>query len=597
VPNFVATHDIDPVSGDSLVLRNSREGTASTLQLVTGWQRLLTPGRKDWNGMDLVLVGMVDGHELRYVLSEGAHVMGRADDAGIKLAQASVSRRHAEIVVSSRGVIVRDLGSHNGTKLNGVPVTGDSSVHLGDTVDVANVSFRVESPDGAGMSIFNESQTLMPSAEMTWEEVQKGRKDTRDLQSLLFRVLADAGDLLTIPREPKDMYEPILDLVETALLKPQRIFVLLLEEGREEPVNKASRVTGRGADTSLALSRTMMRQVIEKRKSFLTSDPLNDPGFGGMMSMVSQGIRSAIAVPLFDNDNVIGLLYADDTTAGKKFSKDQLAAFTMLANVIAVAITHSRYHQLEQEKRRQDAELQTAGDILDNILPSKLPRCEGYEVAASLQACFEVGGDLYDAIQMSDGRYAFLIGDVVGKGLGAALLVSHILSWSRFMIEENWEAEAMVRRLNRQIFACTDSVRFTTFFLGYLTPETGHVTYVNAGHNPPYVVRADGSLETCPATGMPVGILDDFPYTTGETNLQPGDLIALYSDGIPETQRGELDEDEYGEERFEKFLVSELGTDLTELCVKIRQELVEFRGDEPVGDDITLLLLRREAAR
>ncbi len=545
--------------------------------------------------MDLILVGMVDNSELRYPLAEGAHVIGRADDAGVKLAQPSISRRHAEIVVNGREVLLRDLGSHNGTKLNGAKVEADISVHIGDVIEVANISFRVEGPDGLGMTIFNESQTLMPSAEMTWEEVKTGRKDTRDLQSLLFRVLADAGDLLTIPREPEEMYEPILDLVETALLQPERIFVLLIEEEHDEPVNKASRVSGTGAETSLSLSRTMMRQVIDKRKSFLTSDPLNDPGFGGMMSMVSQGIRSAIAVPLFDNEEVIGLLYADDSSAGKRFSKDQLAAFTLLANVIAVAITHSRYHTLEEEKRRQDAEIQTAGDILDNILLKTLPACSGYDVTASLEACFEVGGDLYDATPMSDGRYAFLIGDVVGKGLGAALLVSHILSWSRFMIEENWEPQAMISRLNQRIFACTDSVRFTTFFMGYLTPETGHITYVNAGHNPPYVVRADGSVELCPATGMPVGILDEFPYKTGEITLEPGDLIALYSDGIPETQRGERDEDEYGEERFEKFLVAERTTDLTALSDKLQQELVDFRGDEPVGDDITMLLLRRNA--
>jgi serine phosphatase RsbU (regulator of sigma subunit)/pSer/pThr/pTyr-binding forkhead associated (FHA) protein len=546
--------------------------------------------------MDLMLVGMVDNQELRHELKEGIHVIGRADDAGVKVAQPSVSRRHAEIVVNGRDILLRDLGSHNGTKLNGAQVSTDVSVHMGDLIEVANQTFRVEGPDGMGMTIFNESQTLKPSAEMTWNEVKRGRTDTRDLQSLLFQVLAEAGDLLTIPREPEEMYEPILDLVETALLQPERIFVLLLEEGMEEPVNKASRVRGQAADTSLALSRTMMRQVIEKQKSFLTSDPLNDPGFGGMMSMVSQGIRSAIAVPLFDNEDVIGLLYADDSSAGKRFSKDQLAAFTMLANVIAVAITHARYHALEEEKRRQDAEIQTAGDILDNILPAVLPPCEGYEAAASLQACFEVGGDLYDAMTIKDGRYAFLIGDVVGKGLGAALLVSHILSWSRFMIEENWEAKAMVSRLNERIFACTDSVRFTTFFVGYLTPETGHITYVNAGHNPPYVVRADGSIELCPATGMPVGILDDFPYKTGEITLQPGDLIALYSDGIPETQRGERDEDEYGEERFEKFLVAERTTDLAALSDKLQQELVEFRGDAPVGDDITLLMLRRNSS-
>jgi hypothetical protein len=450
---------------------------------------------------------MVENQELRHELVEGTHLIGRADNAAVKLVQPSVSRRHAEITVKESGTTVCDLGSHNGTFLNGAEVGEPMPLRAGDLLKVANISFRVEGPDGVGLSVFNESVTLVPSHELSWDEVRKERRDKRDLQSLLFRVLAEAGDLLTIPREPEEMFEPILDLVETALLDPERVFILLLEKDQEEPVAKASRVMGNRPADSLALSRTMMKQVLQEKKSFLTSDPLNDPGFGGMMSMVSQGIRSAIAVPLFDNEDVIGLLYADDSRAGKRFSRDQLSAFTLLANVIAVAITHARYHVLEEEKISQDEQLRTAGDILDNILPPVLPPCEGYDLIARLEPCFEVGGDLYDAQMMKDGRYAFLIGDVVGKGLGAALLVSHILSWTRFMIDEGWDPEPLITKLNHQIFSCTDTVRFTTFFLGYLEPATGRVTYVNAGHNPPFVIRADGEVDTLAPTGMPVGII------------------------------------------------------------------------------------------
>ncbi len=543
---------------------------------------------------------MVDNTELRHALVEGNHLIGRADDAALKLVQPSVSRRHAEIIVNGTVATVQDLGSHNGTMLNGAKVADPLPIRAGDVIEVANITFRVEGPDGpgtgaaAGMSMFNESVTMIPSHELSWDEVRKDRKDKRDLQSLLFRVLAEAGDLLTIPRDPGEMYEPILDLVETALLNPERIFILLLEEEQEEPVTKASRVQGNHPVGSLALSRTMMKQVLEEKKSFLTSDPLNDPGFGGMMSMVSQGIRSAIAVPLFDNAEVIGLLYADDSRAGKRFSKDQLAAFTLLANVIAVAITHARYHVLEQEKQLQDAQLRTASEILDNILPADLPPCEGYDLFARIIPCFSVGGDLYDAKMMEDGRYAFLIGDVVGKGLGAALLVSHILSWTRFMVDEEWEPQPLITKLNRQIFDCTDTVRFTTFFLGYLEPATGKVTYVNAGHNPPFVVRADGTVETLGPTGMPVGIIAESPYKTGEVTLEPGDLITLYSDGIPETQRE--DDEEYGEDSFEKLLVAERGNDLAEMFDKLQVELKDFRGDTPIGDDVTLLALRRNPA-
>ena len=539
---------------------------------------------------------MVDNQELRHSLEEGIHLIGRADDAALKLVQPSVSRRHAEITVNGSVATVRDLGSHNGTILNGAKVADPTAIRAGDVIEVANITFRVEGPGaaGAGLSMFNESVTMIPSHELSWDEVRKDREDKRDLQSLLFRVLADAGDLLTIPRAPEEMFEPILDLVETALLEPERIFILLLEKGVEEPVTKASRLKGHRPADSLALSRTMMQQVLAEKKSFLTSDPLNDPGFGGMMSMVSQGIRSAIAVPLFDNEEVIGLLYADDSRAGKRFSKDQLAAFTLLANVIAVAITHARYHELQKEKQFQDAQLAAASGILENILPSALPPCEGYDLIARLEPCFSVGGDLYDAAMMDDGRYAFLIGDVVGKGLGAALLVSHILSLTRFMVDQQWDPEALITKLNKQVFHSTDTVRFTTFFLGYLDPATGHVTYVNAGHNPPFLIRADGSVETLMPTGMPVGIIEESPYKTGEMTLAPGDLVTLYSDGIPETQ--DLDDEEYGEDNFEKLLVAERGNDLVGLFDKLQGELKEFRGDAPIGDDVTMVVLRRNPA-
>ncbi len=541
--------------------------------------------------MDFTLVGVVESKEVRFPLAEGTHLVGRSDDAAFKLAHSNVSRNHAEIVVMGAKVTVRDLGSHNGTQINGVKVGDAVPLYLGDQLELANLSFKVEGPIPASPSLSNTDATVVPKVEISWDEVRQERGQKKDLQSLLFRVLADAGDLLTIQRGPEEMFEPILDLVETALLNPERILILLLEDGQDDPVQAASRIQGHQGTGDLALSKTMTQQVLQEKKSFLTSDALNDPGYGGMMSMISQGIRSAIAVPLFDNEDVIGILYADDSRPNRTFIRDQLAAFTLLANIIAVAFTHARYHEMEQEKLRQDAQMATAGEILDHILQPVLPPLEGYDILACLEPCFEVGGDLYDAQQMSDGRYAFLIGDVVGKGLGAALLVSHILSWTRFMIDEGWEPAALVTRLNKQIFCCTDYVRFATFYLGYLTPSTGRITYVNAGHNLPIMVRSDGSIEECVPTGLPVGMMEDSTYKTGEITLEAGDLFALFSDGIPETQR--LDDEEYGEDNFKALLVQERQGNLKELFEILQGELKEFRGEAEIGDDVTLVTLRR----
>lgn len=555
--------------------------------------------------MDWRLAGNVAGTAIQFDLAPGRHLIGRAEEASLKLNEPSVSRKHAIVRVDGDRVTVSDLGSHNGTKLNGVRLESDEYVlQPGDLLEVAHVGLRVEGPGAShrplDMTMLDESGTLAPNAEISWDEFQSSAhgEDPQEMgvtgrqrRSQLFRVLAEAGALLTAADKPEELFDPILDLVDTAMV-PERTLLMLIDPDSGEAEIRASRVKGGAASGNLALSRTMMKQVLEEKKSFLTSDAMNDAG-DGMMSMISQGIRSAVAVPLFDNENVIGLLYADDTRGGIRFDRDGLAAFTLLANVIAVILTHARLHALEQEKRRQDAELQAAGDILDGIIPAQLPACAGFDTFARIEPCYEVGGDLYDAVATDDGRYVFLVGDVAGKGMGAALLVSHILSWARFMIEEGWPPLEIIRRLNRQTFRITDHLRFATFFLGVLDPRTGEVEYVNAGHNPPLIIRAGGEVEKCPATGMPIGILEESPYGSASLKLDPGDVLALFSDGIPETQKVD-DEDEFGDERFEAFLVAERrAPELDGVFDRMQQQLADYRQEAEVGDDVTLMLLRR----
>jgi serine phosphatase RsbU (regulator of sigma subunit) len=306
--------------------------------------------------------------------------------------------------------------------------------------------------------------------------------------------------------------------------------------------------------------------------------------------MVSQSIRTAVAAPLFDNERVIGLLYADDTRA-KRITRDELRTFTMLANNIAVAISHSRYHQLEEEKQQQDAQLATASEILKCILPTDLPEVPGWELHATLEPCFEVGGDLYDLRTLPDGRLAVLVGDVTGKGLGAALLVSQVLSLIRFMVGEGWEPAALMKRLNREIFLTTDFVRFATVFLGILDPATGRVACVNAGHNPPVVIRADGRTETCAVGNVPIGMMEDTAYSVGDLLLEPGDVLAMFSDGIPETVNAA--DEEYGEERFAALIADRRSASLVEAATSVLADLAEFRGEVEVGDDVTLVMVRR----
>lgn len=540
--------------------------------------------------MSFTLVGSFEGQEIRHDVPVGAVVVGRGAEAGLRLPVASVSRRHAIIHHDGDQVTVEDLGSRNGTRVNGRPVTGTQALQAGDRLDIAGIVLKVEGAQPLSLTTYNESPLLTPREEISWDEVRVDRQHKDDRQSRLFQILAEAGELVTIPRAPEQLYEPILDLVDTAL-EPERSFILLIPEGQPDPMVVASRVKGLHQGGSLALSRTLVARVLNQRTSILTTDPINDPNLDGAMSMVSQSIRTAVAAPLFDNERVIGLLYADDTRA-KRITRDELRTFTMLANNIAVAISHSRYHQIEEEKKQQDVQLATASEILKCILPTDLPEVPGWELSATLEPCFEVGGDLYDLRTLPDGRLAVLIGDVTGKGLGAALLVSQVLSLTRFMVGEGWEPAALMKRLNREIFLTTDFVRFATVFLGILDPATGRVECVNAGHNPPVVVRADGRTETCAVGNVPVGMMEDTEYTVGELIMAPGDMLAMFSDGIPETVN--LQDEEYGEARFAQLIAARRGDSLAATSAAVLADLAEFRGEAEVGDDVTLVMVRRQ---
>jgi sigma-B regulation protein RsbU (phosphoserine phosphatase) len=538
-----------------------------------------------------MLVGFSHEREIHYLLTVGTHLIGRADQCDLHVSESSISRQHAEIENDGERLLLRDLGSHNGTRVNGARVSGATEIREGDLIAFAHVTFRLQSDAAPQPTPLSDPTMVHEADQVTWTEIQQLSAGRRDRQTQLFQALAAAGDLLAKPRQPEALYEPILDLVESAL-GPERIFILLLEANRTEPVIKASRLTGLRAQDNMILSKTLMSRVIQEKASLCTADAQRDPRLQQQESIIMQRVRSALAVPLFNNEEVIGLLYADSTDPNCCFARDELRALTLLANVIAVAITNARYRALEEEKRRLDLEVQAAHDILQTILPESLAPCEGYELHAYQEPCFEVGGDLYDVRRLPDERLAVLVGDVTGKGLGAALLVSHIMSAMQFLTEEAQDPAALIGRLNAHLWRSTDPVRFATLFFGLLDPASGRLQYVNAGHDPPLLISTGGNIQPIAATGIPVGMLEKFSYRAAEVTLAPGDLLVLYSDGIPEAVNDK--EEFYGEERLRELLLKARQRPLTEIVAALKADLDIFTGEVPSADDVTTLMIRRQ---
>ncbi len=255
------------------------------------------------------------------------------------------------------------------------------------------------------------------------------------------------------------------------------------------------------------------------------------------MSIISQGLHTAMAAPLFDNQSVIGLLYADSADTADRYTTDELKAFTLLANCIAVALTHARYHTMEAEKQRLDTELGAARRIM------------------------------------------------------ATLLVSSLLPLLRGLAGSSADLSDLVHRLNGVLFAATEPIRYATLFVGLLDPATGELTYVNAGHNPPYVVRGDGAADALAGTGLPVALMDEGVWRAGAASLAPGDLLALYTDGIPEAWN--VDDEDYGDERLRDLLSSLHGRPTADVRDAVLSDVKAFVGGAPTSDDVTLVLLRR----
>jgi serine phosphatase RsbU (regulator of sigma subunit) len=560
------------------------------------------------------LTGHVAGIPLDLRLPAGKHSIGRSLNNEVVLADPSVSRRHAEMQVeaSEQGttVLLRDLESRNGTFIGGRRIRGEEQARPGERVRFGEVELALADAGAAppALTLWNASPGLefsgddlvQASRAHSWQELEQ-MPAGRDLSRTLLDALSETGNLLTVPRPEAELFDALLRLVER-VIPARRLALLLSPEGGEStgalPTVRAVRPTDAGAG-ALLVSRTLLGTVLNSQAVLLVEDVQADQRFQAQASIVAADLKSALVAPLFDNEKVIGVLYADSNDPRIRFDQELLRAFALLANLVAVKITNARLLETRREKERMEQELATAARIQREMLPRELPAAPGYALAARLLPCYEAGGDLYEAALLADGAILLGVGDVSGKGMGAALLMSQALGALRLLAEESPPLTEMALRLYRQVARAATPGRFVTLFFGRLHPSQHRLEYVNCGHNPPFVVPAHGEARELPTTGLPLGMLpvELMPpgiLTGASTDLAPGELLCVFSDGIPEATR---DGEFFGEERLLHSLRSRAGQPLEQLADGVLDDVREFYAGAPPTDDITLLLVRREEAR
>ena len=287
---------------------------------------------------------------------------------------------------------------------------------------------------------------------------------------------------------------------------------------------------------------------------------------------------------LFEKESRNGTLSFEET--------DQLL-LDALARQVHASLENRRLHQLSLEKQKIDQDIAVAASIQQRILPKSLPAIEGYDLAGVNIPSRSVGGDYYDCIPLPDGRFALIIADVSGKGIPAALLVSSLHAYLSAYLEGTTPLVRLAQRLNTVIARASTDDKFITAFFALLTPATGDLETLNAGHNPAYLMRTDGSVQELAVGGVALGMLDiEFPFQTEHVTIGVGERLLLYTDGITEAtnERNQLYDSDVPLKEFALRHSSEKAKLFVDSLIN---DIRKFTGNAPQSDDITAMYLVR----
>ncbi len=318
-------------------------------------------------------------------------------------------------------------------------------------------------------------------------------------------------------------------------------------------------------------------------------------GRGDAPADLLPGATYLLGLPIAVEDRPKGLLVTGDKESRRgvgPFLPADRRTLALFANQAAIALENARLHREALERERLEREMHLAAEIQRQILPKGAPGVEGFQLAGWNRPARQVGGDYYDLFLLGSSRVSVVVGDVSGKGIPAALLVSTLHSALRLLLDRDELGPSLLDRLNRHIVESSMPNKFITLILGELAPESGVFRYLNAGHNPGLLLRAVGEVEELPSGGVPLGLLPLARFLMREVTLEPGDLLCLYSDGITEAE--DLDEEQFGTERLVEILREHRHRPLQEVLDAIQHAVTRFSAGRPQLDDQTLVLVRRD---
>jgi sigma-B regulation protein RsbU (phosphoserine phosphatase) len=374
-------------------------------------------------------------------------------------------------------------------------------------------------------------------------------------------------------------------------LNAEQGVITMVHDQASEPTKTLIRTMSESREyEAFHLDQSLLGWMQINKKPLSIQAPKSDPRFRGLK--LDDSIHSLLCVPLLVKSELRGVLSLCNKKDGQGFTLEDQRLLAIIAAQSAQIIETARLYEEEKALTTVREELRLALDIQIGLLPKSFPEIPGYQIAGASEPAQLVGGDYFDFISMDDGRLAITLGDVSGKGLPAALLMSNLQATIRGMTLLNASPMECLWRSNKLMYQSTDPHKFATLFYGILDTKANRLSYSSAGHDLPFFLPGGADPVRLHAGGLVLSCLEDSAYEEDDVDLKPGDLLVIYSDGITEA-RSE-DDEEFGEERLGDLLRENSLLSATELIDKITGTVKEFAGSLPQMDDMTLVIVKRD---
>lgn len=525
-----------------------------------------------------------------------AVVVGRSEHADIPVSDESVSRRHARLFLRDQDWFVEDLGSRRGTLLNGLPVSAPTELKPGDVVSVGSTHLRI-SPGGDTVATHGPAldatgmpesvvSVLRPAAEM----MRMGPGDAGAGSRL--RLLNEVHRALARPISRGDLLDMILDRA-FEVLRPEH-GVIFLRGADGELYQAAERRSPRSVGT-LLVSRRLAEEVTVKGAAALVIDAQMDERFSGSESVMMSGVRSIVAAPLLDAEGCLGMIVLYSRMQEKRFTEQDLELLVSLAAAAALRVRNLALVEEAATRQVLERELGLARDIQMGMISRRFPERPEIDLAARMRAARLVGGDLYDLFVEGD-RLWFIVGDVAGKGMAAALPMAVALTLFRAIAPSGLLLGEVISRVNHELCRDNDRAVFVTAFAGCLDLGSGRLSVANAGHNLPYRIGRDGTVQVLAArNGIAMGVVEDAPFPITEVQLGTRDGLMIYTDGVCDAVNPAGIA--FADSRIEQCLAARATGSAADIVSGVFEAVDRFAGAAPQEDDITVVVIRYRGAR